>query len=76
MRRILLVLAATAVMLALAASSVAAKPTGLFCALAPIAGTGDSLVVCGTAGMKSCKERVAERPDLNFGKCTKGLPEA
>ena len=75
MRRILLVLAATAVMLALVASSVTAKPTGIYCAVAPIPGTSDSLVVCNPT-KKACKERVAARPELDFSKCTKGFPDA
>lgn len=76
MRRILLVLAATAIMVALVASSVTAKPSNIYCAVAPIAGTGDSLVAC-SPGKKACKERVAALPaELNFGKCTKGFPEA
>ena len=75
MRRILLVLAATAVMLALVASSVTAKPSKVYCAVAPVPGTGDSLVVC-SPGKKACKERVAALPGLTFDKCTKGFPDA
>jgi hypothetical protein len=75
MRRILLVLAATAVMLVLAAPSVTAKPNNkVYCAQAPIGG-GDALNVCNPT-KQACKERVAAQPaELNFGKCTKGFPE-
>ena len=76
MRRIRLVLAATAVMLGLVASSVTAKPSGFYCAVGTDPATGTSLALCSTQGKQDCKEKAAARPELNFGKCTKGLPEA
>jgi hypothetical protein len=73
LRRILLVLAAAALMVVLVAPSVTAKPSGFYCAVTD-PGTGDQLASCSTTGKKDCEERAAAT-GLNFGKCTKGLPD-